>query len=138
MHRAAAIVAALAPTLVLACHPHLERRGPVNAARGLDRSSEAAEALITDAQAECSYYSYPPANEIVSRPLSVPDRVLVRAETPGGQAARKCLWQRSYRLHLATPGLLEPEVRSADRSVAVVSQINTYPTIWATADLSNP
>ncbi|KAG0661302.1 hypothetical protein C6P46_004073 [Rhodotorula mucilaginosa] len=80
MHRAAAIIAALAPTLALACHPHLERRGPVNAARGLDRSSEAAEALITDPQTECSYYSYPPANDI----------------------------------------------------------INTYPTIWATADLSNP
>ncbi|GAA5993352.1 hypothetical protein JCM10908_001443 [Rhodotorula pacifica] len=80
MHRGAALIVALAPVVVRACHPHLDRRGPVNAARGLNRSTEAAEALITDPQTECSYYSYPVVNQLLS----------------------------------------------------------TYPTIWATADLSNP
>ncbi|GAA5880116.1 hypothetical protein JCM3774_004153 [Rhodotorula dairenensis] len=80
MYRAAVLGAALVPLVAFACQPNLERRGPVNAARGLDRSSEAAEALVTDAQTECSYYSYPPVNQL----------------------------------------------------------IETYPTIWATADLSNP
>lgn len=116
MHRATAIVAALAPALVLACHPHLERRGPVNAARGLDRSSEAAEALITDAQTECSYYSYPPANEIVSRSICIarsgPRSRKFRADKPRGVSLPMVVPSRP-----GGEGVLAPAIQKADRSV---------------------
>lgn len=65
MRNVLAVAAAFAPAVVLACQPQIERRA-VNAARGLDRSNEAAEAKITDGQEECSYYSYDPVNAIVS------------------------------------------------------------------------
>lgn len=71
MRNLIAVIAAVAPGVVLACQPQMERRA-VNAARQLDRSSEAAEAQITDMQEECSYYNYEPVNEIVSLERAAP------------------------------------------------------------------
>ncbi|GAA6052100.1 hypothetical protein JCM3770_006631 [Rhodotorula araucariae] len=64
-----ALTAVLLPTVTLACHDHLriERRA-FNAARGVSAGptgAAASRATILNAVPECTYYNYPPVNDII-------------------------------------------------------------------------